>query len=141
VEDVKVQVTKSVAQEVLVISPVAHTAVHDVPLGNKEVQVTQQIVVASPQNNVNLATTYNMPLQNVSDEIFHPPVMSNDIEPILTLVSDFPNIQNIMARSDDHVDPVLQKEMEMLKDSFMNSVTAEVSSTPYLTKAQKKKAA
>jgi len=67
--------------------------------------------------------------------------MSNDIEPFLTLVSDFPNIQNIMAGLDDPVDPMLQKEMEMVKDSLVNSVTAKVPYTPYLTKALKKKAA
>jgi len=90
---------------------------------------------------MNLATTFSMPLQNVYDEIVHPRVMGNDIKPILTLVSGFPNIQNIMARPDDPVDPVLQKEMEMVKDSFLNSVTTEVPSPPNLTKAQKKKAA
>lgn len=135
VEDTTVQVTKLVAQEVPVISPVALSAAHDVPLGNKEVQVTQQIVVASPQNNVNSATTFSMPLHNVFDEIVRPQVIRNDIEPILTLVSNFPNIQNIMARPNDHVDPVLQKEMEMVKASLVNSVTAEVSSTLYLTKS------
>jgi hypothetical protein len=81
-----------------------------------------------------------MRLQDVSDEIVHPQVMRNDMEPILTLVSEFPNIQNIMARPDDPVDPVLQKEIELVKDSLMTGVTAEVPSTPYLTKAQKRKA-
>lgn len=135
VEDTTVQVTKSVAQEVPVISSVAHSAAHDVPLGNKEVKVIQQIVVASPQNNVNSATNFSMTLHNVFYEIVCPQVIRNDIEPILTLVSNFPNIQNIMARPNDLVDPVLQKEMEMVKASLVNSVTAEVSSTPYLTKA------
>ena len=40
----------------------------------------------------------------------------------------------------DPVDPVLQKEMNLMKDLLANSATAEVPFTPYLTKAQKKKA-
>lgn len=63
------------------------------------------------------------------------------MEPFLTLVSDFPNLQHIQARPDDPVDPLLQKEIEMVKDSLMIGVTTELPSTPYLTKVQKKKAA
>jgi len=71
----------------------------------------------------------------VSDEIVCPRVVRNDMEPVLTLTSDFSNIKHIMAMENDLVDPVLQKEMEMLKDSLQNGVTIEVPFTPYLTKS------
>jgi len=82
-----------------------------------------------------------MPLQNVSDDIVCSPVVRNDMVPILTLASDFPNVQNIVAREDDPIFPVLQKEMELLKDSLQNASSTKVPFTPYLSKSQKKKAA
>jgi len=46
-----------------------------------------------------------------------------------------------VAREEDPVDPVLQKEMELVKDSLLTGVTTDVPFTPYLTKVQKKRAA
>ena len=86
-------------------------------------------------------TSFSMPLQNISDGIVRPQVDRNDVEPILTLASDFPNVKNIMARPDDLVDTALQKEIELVQDSLITGTTVEVPFTPYLTKAQKKQLA
>jgi len=44
-----------------------------------------------------------------------------------------------MAGPDNPVDPVLQKEINLVKDLSANSATTEVPFTPYLTIGRRKK--
>jgi len=73
-------------------------------------------------------TTFHMSLQNVSDEIDSPPLSNNDVQPFLSLVSDFLDGRKIMAGLDNAVDPVLQKEMDSVQDLLLKSASAEMSS-------------
>jgi len=83
-----------------------------------------------------------MSLHNVSDEIVRQQSPLHDVQPILTLASDFmSDIQKIMAGLDDPMDSVLHKEINLVKDLLANSALTEVPLTPYLMKALKKKAA
>jgi len=108
-----------------------------VPIDANATQLDIKLVVFSPNHGVKSGTTFHMLLRNVSDEIDMPPFLNNDVAPVLSLVSDFPNVRKIMAGPNDPVDPVLQKEMDFVQDKLLQSVSAEVSSTPYLTKVQK----
>jgi hypothetical protein len=62
-----------------------------------------------------------------------PPLSNNDVQTVLSVVSDFPDVCKIMAGPNDPMDPVLQKEMDFVQDLLLKSASAEVSST----KAQK----
>jgi len=79
--------------------------------------------VTSP---VGSSATFSMSLQNVTDERVRPHIIFNEVQPLLTLVSDFPNIQNIIVDPDAQVDPVLQKEMDSVKDLLLNRATTFV---------------
>jgi len=105
---------------------------------NAETQSERQIAVYH-RHRKGPDTTFHMPLQNVSDTISPPLSPVHEVQPLLTLVSDFPNLKNIVAGPDDPVDPVLQKELDSVNDLLLNSTTADIPFTPYLTKAQKKK--
>jgi hypothetical protein len=112
--------------------PLAQTVAHEhiVFEDNEDIQLDRQIVV----------TYENSSLQNVSDDLARSPIPVNEVQPILTLVSDFPNIKNIVDGPDDAVDPMLQKELDSLNDLLVSSATTDIP-TPYFSKAQRKKAA
>jgi len=87
--------------------------------------------VTSP---IRSGTTFSMSLQNVTDEINRPQVV-DEVQPLLTLVSDFPNIQNSITDLDAPVDPVLQKEMDSVKD-FGAKIFVHDDSEVQITKEQ-----
>jgi len=98
-----------------------------VPTTTNATQLDRQLVVFSPNHGVKSVTTFHMSLHNVSDEIYRPPLLINVVQPILSLVSDFPNVRKIMAAPDDPVDLVLQEEMDSMQDLLLKSASAEVS--------------
>jgi len=77
-------------------------------------------------SHVRSSASFSMLLQNVTDEIVRPHIIVNEVQPLLALVSDFPNIQNIIADPDAPVDLVLQKEINSVKDLLLNGATSSV---------------
>jgi hypothetical protein len=69
---------------------------HVVPDDSEDTQLERQIVV----------TYENPPLKNVSDDLARAQITVHEVPPILTLVSDFSNIKNIVVGPDDVVDLV-----------------------------------
>jgi len=131
VEDIPTPVMHRVALELTVLIdndeaqldrqlPVTHTIAQEivVPIDNVEEHLDRQPGVTSP---VRSSATFSMSLQNVTDEIVRPQIIVNEVQPLLTLVSDFPNIHNIIADLNASVVPVLQKEMHSMKDLLLNS--------------------
>ncbi|RHN80516.1 hypothetical protein MtrunA17_Chr1g0189141 [Medicago truncatula] len=68
-----------------------------IPTTANVTQLDKQLVVFSPNHGVKTGTTFHMSLQNVFDEIVRPPLPNNDVQPVLPLVSDFPDVRKIMA--------------------------------------------
>lgn len=143
--------------EVSILNRVNHSQTHEIQVQSIETQAATENVSHSEDDETRDETTPNgqrsvptsahskepfkIPLQNVTTDMARQEVVKNYEEPFLTLASDFPNVKNIVARPDDPVDPMLQKEIEMVKDSLLKGATAVVPFTPYLSEAQKKQLA
>jgi hypothetical protein len=102
---------------------------------NAETRLERQIIVYHRHMKCS-NTTFHMLLQNVSDTIVRSLSPVQEVQPLLTLVSDFPNAKNIVA-GPDPVDPVLQKELDSVNDLLLNNTTADIPFTPYRHKRRK----
>ncbi|KEH40732.1 hypothetical protein MTR_1g033920 [Medicago truncatula] len=71
------------------------------PTAADATQLEIQLVVFSPNHGVKSGITFHMSLQNVSDEFVRPPLPNNDVQPVLSLISDFQDIRKIMVDPDD----------------------------------------